>query len=308
MVYSKGIFAQQSKNGGFCVKFGIYYAYWAKEWGGDFLPYIEKVGKLGFDVLEVACGAFHLSPDSYFRELRAAAQANGVILSGGYGPRPEHNLANPDNAAVKEAFRFYADVFRKMELAGIDRIGGALYSYWPVDFAAGFDKRADFERSVKNMRTLADLAADHGITLCMESLNRFEGYMINDAAEDTAYVRAVDKPNVKAMLDTFHMNIEEDSVPDAIRSTAGLLGHFHVGEANRRCPAPGGRIDWKAVGGALRDIGYDGYVVMEPFVRMGGTVGKNVSLWRDLSCGADDAQLDALAAQSVHYLREVFAE
>ena len=142
------------------MKYGIYYAYWAKEWGGDFLPYIEKVKKLGFDVLEVACGAFHLDSDETFRELRRASEYHGLLLSGGYGPRPEHNLASTDEAAVERTLAFYADVFRKMELAGIDRIGGALYSYWPVDFASGFDKAADTERSIKNMRRLADLAAD----------------------------------------------------------------------------------------------------------------------------------------------------
>ncbi len=290
------------------MKYGIYYAYWAKEWGGDFLPYIEKVKKLGFDVLEVACGAFDRDSDETFRELRRAAEHHGLLLSGGYGPRPEHNLASTDAAAVERTFAFYADVFRKMELAGIDRIGGALYSYWPVDFASGFDKAADTERSIKNMRRLADLAADRGVTLCMESLNRFEGYMINESYEDVDYVKAVDKPNVKAMLDTFHMNIEEDSLTGAIEKTKGFLGHFHVGEANRRCPYAGGRMDWAAIGDALRGIGYDGYVVMEPFVRMGGTVGKNVSLWRDLSGGADDAKLDAEAAASVRYLREVMGE
>ena len=290
------------------MKYGIYYAYWAKEWGGDFLPYIEKVKKLGFDVLEVACGAFHLDSDETFRELRRASEYHGLLLSGGYGPRPEHNLASTDEAAVERTLAFYADVFRKMELAGIDRIGGALYSYWPVDFASGFDKVADTERSIKNMRRLADLAADRGVTLCMESLNRFEGYMINESYEDVDYVKAVDKPNVKAMLDTFHMNIEEDSLTGAIQKTKGVLGHFHVGEANRRCPYAGGRMDWAAIGDALRGIGYDGYVVMEPFVRMGGTVGKNVSLWRDLSGGADDARLDEEAAASVRYLREVMGE
>ena len=290
------------------MKYGIYYAYWAKEWGGDFLPYIEKVKKLGFDVLEVACGAFDQDADETFRELRRASEYHGLLLSGGYGPRPEHNLASPDESAVERTLAFYADVFRKMELAGIDRIGGALYSYWPVDFASGFDKAADTERSVKNMRRLADLAADRGVTLCMESLNRFEGYMINESYEDVDYVKAVDKPNVKAMLDTFHMNIEEDSLTGAIEKTKGFLGHFHVGEANRRCPYAGGRMDWATIGDALRGIGYDGYVVMEPFVRMGGTVGKNVSLWRDLSGGADDARLDEEAAASVRYLREVMGE
>ena len=101
------------------MKYGIYYAYWEKEWGGQFVPYVEKCRRLGFDILEVACGAFHLEEDSFFRELRQAASDNGILLTGGYGPRPEHNLASADEAAVERAFAFYADMFRKMELAGV---------------------------------------------------------------------------------------------------------------------------------------------------------------------------------------------
>ena len=287
------------------MKYGIYYAYWEKEWGGQFVPYVEKCKRLGFDVLEVACGAFHLEDDRFFRELRAAADANGMILTGGYGPRPEHNLASRDEAAVEKAFDFYADIFRKMEIAGIDRIGGALYSYWPVDFSAPMDKPGDTARSIARMQRLADMAADHGIMLCMESLNRSEGYMINEAYEAIDYVKAVDRPNVKVMLDTFHMNIEEDSLTDAIRQAGPLLGHFHVGEANRRCPRPGGRFDWAEIGQALKQINYGGYVVMEPFVTMGGQVGKDISIWRDLSHGATEERLDQDAAASVAYLRKV---
>lgn len=287
------------------MKYGIYYAYWEKEWGGQFVPYIEKCARLGFDVLEVACGAFHLENDDFFRELRTVAQANGMLLSGGYGPRPEHNLASKDEGAVEKAFAFYADIFRKMELAGIDRIGGALYSYWPVDFHAPIDKAGDTARSVARMQRLADMAADHGITLNMEALNRFEGYMINECYECVDYVKAVDRPNVKVMLDTFHMNIEEDSIPEAIRLAGKDLGHFHVGEANRHCPRPGGRFDWSEIGSVLKEVGYDGYVVMEPFVQMGGQVGKDISIWRDLSHGATEQMLDADAAASVEYLRKV---
>ncbi|WP_352408958.1 sugar phosphate isomerase/epimerase family protein [Lawsonibacter hominis] len=287
------------------MKYGIYYAYWEKEWGGNFVPYTEKCARLGFDILEVACGAFDREDDRFFRELAAAAKANGLRLTGGYGPRKGHDLAGTDPAQVEAAFRFYADMFRKMELAGIDRLGGALYSYWPAQCTPETDKAADTDRSVARMQRLADLAADHGITLCMEALNRFEGYMINTADECLAYVRAVNRPNVKVMLDTFHMNIEEDSLTDAIRKSGPLLGHFHVGEANRRCPGPNGRFDWAAIGRALRSIGYAGGVVMEPFVRMGGQVGRDVSLWRDLSGGASNEQLDQDAATSLTWLRSV---
>ena len=285
------------------MKYGIYYAYWEKEWGGPFVPYVEKCSRLGFDILEVATGAFWKENDAFFRELRQATKDVGLRLTGGYGPRPEHNLASTDTAAVEKAFAFYADMFRKMELAGIDRLGGALYSYWPVDFSAPIDKPGDTARSVERMKRLADMAADHGITLNMESLNRFEGYMINECYECVDYVKAVDKPNVKVMLDTFHMNIEEDSIPDAIRLAGDLLGHFHVGEANRRPPRPGTRMDWAAIGRVLKDIHYQGDVVMEPFVTMGGQVGRDTSIWRDLSHGATEADLDKDAADSVAFLR-----
>lgn len=288
------------------MKYGIYYAYWEKEWGGQFVPYVEKCARLGFDILEVATGAFYLENDAFFRELGNAARQNGIRLTGGYGPRPEHNLASKNSAAVEKAFAFYADMFRKMELAGIDRLGGALYSYWPVDFRAPMDKPGDTARSIERMKHLADMAADHGITLGMESLNRFEGYMINECYECVDYVKAVGKPNVKVMLDTFHMNIEEDSMIDAIHLAGSLLGHFHVGEANRRPPRPGGRIDWAAIGQALKDIDYQGDIVMEPFVTMGGQVGKDISIWRDLSHGASEAELDKDAADSVAYLRSLW--
>lgn len=288
------------------MKYGIYYAYWAREWGGDFLPFISKVKRLGFDVLEVNCGSFPERDDSYFRELRRVSEGEGVLLSGGYGPRPEHNLSSADPALIEGAFRFWADVFHKMELSGIDRVGGALYSYWPVDFRNGFNKAEDTQRSIENIRKLAGLAAVHGITLNMEVLNRFEGYMLNECEEAVCYVKTVGKSNVKVMLDTFHMNIEEDSLTEAIRKAGGLLGHIHIGEANRRPPSAQGRIPWKNIGQALKDVGYDQYVVMEPFERMGGQVGKDISIWRDLSHGATEKDLDVTAAQSVEYIRSLW--
>ena len=73
---------------------------------------------------------------------------------------------------------------------------------------------------------------------------------------------------------------------EAVRTAGSLLGHFHVGEANRRCPGPGGRFSWAEIGSVLREVDYSGFVVLEPFVVMGGQVGRDVSLWRDLSGGA----------------------
>ena len=185
------------------MKFGIYYPYWEKEWGGDAIGYIERVKRLGFDVLEVATADFAGKPDDYFTEMRKAAEYNGILLTGGYGPSVENNIgaSKPDN--VRHALEFYKRMFEQMELAGIRILGGALYSYWPVQFDGDLDKPADFERSVAGMQKLAEIAADHGIILNMESLNRFEGYLINTCQECVDYVDAVNKPNVKVSWTPF---------------------------------------------------------------------------------------------------------
>lgn len=288
------------------MKYGIYYAFWEKEWGGNFTPYVKKVKDLGFDILEVACHSFSREDDQFFKELRQVAEDNGIILTGGYGSEVYHNLSSADESIVNASISNYKDMFRKMDIANIRVLGGGLYSYWPVDYSLPFDKNSDRERSIRNMRKVADIAAEYGITLGMEVLNRFEGYMLNTCKEALHYVEEVDRPNVKIMLDTFHMNIEEDSFAEAIRLAGSRLGHFHVGEANRRPPFEGGRIPWEEIGCALREIGYDGAVVMEPFVRMDGQVGKDIRLWRDISMGSDDSKLDEDARQSVAFLRRVF--
>ena len=135
-------------------------------------------------------------------------------------------------------------------------------------------------------------------------LNRFENHVLNTAEEGVAFVREIDKPNVKVMLDTFHMNIEEDSFADAIRTAGPLLGHFHTGENNRRVPGKG-RLPWHEIGAALREIGYGGAVVMEPFVKMGGQVGNDIRVWRDLSGNANEAQMDEAARQALAFSRYV---
>ena len=287
------------------MKYGIYCSYWEKEWGGDALKYIPKVQKLGFDVLEVATADFQGKDDSYFREMKETAQDCGILLTGGYGPAPKNNIGTADSAQLESALKFYAEMFRQMELAGIGSLGGALYSYWPVT-DLNFDKAADLERSVNGMKRLAAIAADHGITLNMESLNRFEGYLINTCEECIKYVEAVDMDNVKVMLDTFHMNIEEESLIDAILAAGSGLGHFHVGEPDRKPPRPG-RMNWEEIGKTLRQINYDGCVVMEPFVVPGGGVGKDIRIWRELFEDVSEDALDWEAARSVAYLRKAFS-
>jgi len=284
------------------MKHGIYYAYWENEWQADYLPYIEKVAKLGFDILEIGASPIPTYSESQMKEIRDCASANGITLTCGYGPHKSQNLGSADPAVRANAKIFITDLLQRLEKMEIHTIGGGLYSYWPVDYSQPIDKSSDWARSVEGVAEMAKVADACGVSYCLEVLNRYEGYLLNTAEEAVRFVKEVGHPSAKVMLDTFHMNIEEDSIGGAIRRAGKMLGHFHTGECNRRVSGRG-RIPWREIGEALRDINYQGAVVMEPFVKMGGQVGSDIKVWRELNPNLDSKQLDYDAKRAVEFQR-----
>jgi D-psicose/D-tagatose/L-ribulose 3-epimerase len=286
------------------MKFGIYYSYWEQEWSADCLKYVAKVASLGFDVIEIAAHHLNGYSSAHIAEIFRAARDNGITITAGLGPSPQKNLSSADPAIRKAGRSFFEETLTNHAKLNSHVLCGALYSYWPIDYSKPVDKAGDRARGLEGIASLADFAANLGVDLCLEVLNRFENHVLNTAEEGVAFVREVGKPNVKVHLDTFHMNIEEDSFSAAIRTAGPLLGHFHIGENNRRVPGKG-RLPWHEIGTALREIGYGGAVVMEPFVKMGGGVGSDIKVWRDLSDNADEAQMDEAARQALAFSRYV---
>ncbi|EGL65884.1 D-psicose 3-epimerase [Agrobacterium sp. ATCC 31749] len=286
------------------MKHGIYYSYWEHEWSAKFGPYIEKVAKLGFDIIEVAAHHINDYSDAELATIRQSARDNGIILTAGIGPSKTKNLSSEDASVRAAGKAFFERTLSNVAKLDIHTIGGALHSYWPIDYSQPVDKAGDYARGVEGINGIADFANDLGINLCIEVLNRFENHVLNTAAEGVAFVKDVGKNNVKVMLDTFHMNIEEDSFGDAIRTAGPHLGHFHTGESNRRVPGKG-RMPWHEIGLALRNINYTGAVIMEPFVKTGGTIGSDIKVWRDLSGGADIAKMDEDARNALAFSRFV---
>lgn len=287
--------------------YGIYNAYWTHEWSANYEYYIPKVKKLGFDVLEISCAALtrDYATDEKIRDLKKCADDNGIVLTAGYGPTKEQNLCSSDEAVVKKAMAFFEMILPKLQMMDIKVLGGGLYSYWPLDPSMPMDKEKDTERAIQNMRKLSKVAEACDVTLGMEVLNRYEGYMMNTCEEALRFIDAVGSSHVKVMLDTFHMNIEEDNMAAAIRLAGDKLGHLHLGEQNRRVPGKGS-MPWQEIGQALRDINYQGAAVMEPFVMRGGTVGSEIKVWRDLVPDVTEEILDRDAKGAVEFVRHVF--
>ncbi|WEG13351.1 sugar phosphate isomerase/epimerase [Pullulanibacillus sp. KACC 23026] len=289
------------------MKFGTYFAYWEQDWNTSYLKYVKKVADLGFDVLEVGASGIVNMSDEELHALRKEAEKYNITLTAGIGLPKEYDVSSKDENVRQNGIQFMKKIIQALNKANIHAIGGTIYSYWPVDYSSPINKEVAKRQSIKSMKELANFALNYDVTLFIEVLNRFEQFLLNDAKEAVDYVEEIGRDNVKIMLDSFHMNIEEDLLGDAIRYTGKHLGHFHIGEANRKVPGKG-HMPWDEIGQALRDIEYDGCVVMEPFVRPGGIVGSDIKVWRDLSENADEAKLDSDIEESLIFVKEKFLD
>jgi D-psicose/D-tagatose/L-ribulose 3-epimerase len=288
-------------------KIGIYFAYWTEEWTGDYKYFIDKVSRLGFDVLELQPDPLLNMPRNELENLRHMANDRGLELTYCIGFSQDKDLASESAAARRAGIDYAIKILDTIHFLGGKIFGGIIYSAWPAVVPSPLiDKRPYLERSMACVKEISKVAEDYGITYCLEIVNRFEHYLLNTAAEGAAFVDEVGSPNVKLLLDAFHMNIEEDSLEAAITSAGDRLGHFHIGETNRKPPGLG-RMPWDEISQALKKINYQGRVVMEPFVRPGGEVGESIRVWRDLSDGADEARLDEMAVQSLKFMRSKLA-
>jgi D-psicose/D-tagatose/L-ribulose 3-epimerase len=263
------------------------------------MQFVERAQKCGFDVLEVNAPKITRMSDKERDTLKRAAEKAGLSLTYSIGLKDDMDLAAEDAATRKKGVVFLQDVSRAMKYLGGTIMAGINYSSWPRTLAPDEDKRVLTDRAVEGVREAVKTAEDCGVIFCIEVVNRFEQFIMNTAAEGISFAERVDSPNCKLLLDTFHMNIEEDSLRGCLIEAGEWLGHFHLGEPNRRPPGRG-RMPWPEIFGALREINYQGALVMEPFLVPGGEVGRDVSVFRDLLGSGD---LDDEASRSVQFVR-----
>ncbi len=290
---------------------GMHYGFWSHNWDEiQYVPLMEKVARLGFDVCEVASAEFCKYSDETLGELKRRADDLGLTFTYSIGLEKEYDLASDDPAVRDNGVRHVTEILKSMPKVGATILNGVSYAGWQAMPDHGItleEKRRKEELALDSMRRLMPVAEDCGVYYCCEVVNRFEQYLLNTAREGAAFVKQLESPNAKVLLDTFHMNIEEDDLLQAILETGDLLGHFHVGERNRKPPGSTNSLPWKEMAGALRQIGYQGAVVMEPFVLMGGSIPYDIKVWRDLSGGASEAELDRMAGDACAFLRKLFA-
>ncbi len=289
-------------------KLGIFMNFWEKNWAADHKKYIKKAAELGFDVLEFQAQPLLEMTDDHIRELKKAADDVGIELTYSLGLDRRYDVSSLDEGVRKGGITYLQNIVKKMHVGGGTLLSGVSYAGWGTPDDMGDSKMPYWNQSVNSMKEIIKVAEDCGVTYCVEAVNRFETCLINTAKEALAYIEEVDSKNIGVLLDTYHMNIEEDSIGDAIRLVgADRLKSFHTGDNNRRAPGRG-HINWDEVFSTLAEIGYKGRIVSEPFVMQGGEVGRDIHVYRDLIDNPCEQAIDEEAKYLINFEKEMLTK
>lgn len=254
---------------------------------------------MGFDWIEIPLEGLS---DMDHKRGAEIIKAHGLGVSTCAAMGPDRDLIHPEEAIRKNGMQYIRDAIDATHALGGTNLVGPIYSAVGRTWQATADERArDMDLLVRQLGALAPYAADKNVTLCVEPLNRFETSFINLAEQAIEVVDRVNSPSVQIMLDTFHMCIEEKSLGEAIRQVGKRLKHIHACENDRGAPGSG-HVPWTDVAQALKNIGYNGPIVIESFTSKVQSIARAAAIWRNLATSQD-----ALAQDGVNFLRRLLA-
>lgn len=260
------------------MKLGFNLLLWTTHVTDEHWPVIERLKAVGYDGVEVPM--FEGTPDHYeklgrrLRDIGLGATGIGVMPGGG------KSAVSPDLAERAGALAHLQWLTDCTAALGGTLAAGPFHQ--PLGEFTGRGATADEKSRVRDIhKQAAQYAAKQGVALSVEPLNRFECYFLNSAAQAAELVKAVDEPNYGYLYDTFHFNIEEDSITAVIPATIRQINHVHISENNRGVPGAG-HIDFQSVFNALKQSGYDGWMTIEAFGSALPDLAAATKIWRPL--------------------------
>lgn len=251
----------------------------------------------GFDIMEIPLETIN---GFDYAEAAVILKDNGLGVTTCAAMGPELDLIHPNKEYRTNGMAYITHAIEATQILGGTNLVGPIYCSVGRTWKSTDEERArDTDLLVSQLGKLSALAEDHGVVMGIEPLNRFETSFINLASQVNEVVDRVDSPSCKVMLDTFHMNIEEKSLGDAIRSTGSRLTQLHACENDRGAPGSG-NVAWDDVAQALKDITYDGPVVIESFTAKVDAIARAAAIWRPMAPTQDE-----IAYSGVKFLRNL---
>ncbi|MFV0450692.1 MAG: sugar phosphate isomerase/epimerase family protein [Propioniciclava sp.] len=257
---------------------------------------VEGTARAGFDLIEVPL----MNPDAFDADLaRRMIDDAGLSVTASLGLTPATDLSSEDPAVVAAGEQMLEKCLDLVATMGGDVLCGVIYS------AMGKYLQPATAKGIANSQAalarLSTKAAERGIRLSLEVVNRYETNVFNTGRAGLAFLDAVGSPNVSLHLDTYHMNIEESDMTQPVLDAGDRLGYVHIGESHRGYLGTGS-VDFASFFRALDRLGYDGPVVFESFSSavVSAELSNTLGVWRNLWQDSDD-----LAAHANRFIRDI---
>lgn len=260
-------------------KIGFNLLVWSGGIPESFWPIAERLKKTGYDGIEV----FMAEQDvNVYKKFGDHLQSIGLEATCVTGMSPEENPVGADKAVREKAVARLKHAIDCAHALGSKIICGPFHSAF-ADFSNRRPpEEQEYAWSAEVLYAAGEYAKDAGIVLTIEALNRFECYLLNTMQQSLNLVNRIGHPNVKAMFDTHHANIEEKKLGDAIRTIAPVLAHVHISENDRGTPGMG-HIQWDEVFSTLSAVNFQGWLTIEAFTRNDPDFANAINVWREFS-------------------------
>ncbi len=272
------------------MKYGMNLLLWTGEMNDDMIPVVESLKEMGYDGVELPLFAYDVDLHKKWGErLDSIGLERTIVTVRG----EEDNPISSDPAVRALGVANNKEALDNAAAVGAQNLVGPYHSALGIFSGAG-PTEDEWKWGVDSMRQVAEHAGSVGVMLGVECLNRFETYLLNTHSDAARFVREVDHPNCRMMYDTFHSNIEEKNIAEAIRSCQDVLTHVHISENDRSTPGTG-NVNWKENFDTLMEVGYDGWMVVEAFGLALPEIAAATKIWRRMYDSEEQLARDALA-------------
>ncbi|OON85971.1 sugar phosphate isomerase [Oribacterium sp. C9] len=281
------------------MKFGLSSLAWQSPFSNP-MEIFAKAKKYGCDSYEICIEDFESIDVDEINKAKEKYQIETTTVCGAFGETRDVSSDNPEyRQGGIDYIKGMIDVAEKI---GCRTVVGPMYSACgKARQQTPEEKAQQWDWAVENLKIVAAYAKKKEIRLAIEPLNRFETDFINTVDQGLELIDRIGFDNVGLLLDTFHMNIEEENIPAAIRKAGDKVFHLHTCANNRGIPGRD-NFDWAAIASAVKDIGYDDYCVIESFTPECKEIAKSASVWRAF-CESPEA----IPEQGIPFLSTVFA-
>ena len=256
-----------------------------------------QFARWGFDCVEIAVEQPQdIHPAQVRRELERHGLRAGPVCAC-FPPQRDLRGTLAQQSATVDYVCALVDIAVALDAPGV---AGPMYSATGrADAVPPRERRQQRASIVKNLRRIGRYAEVRGKKIFIEPLNRFETDFLNTVDQGLALLAEVGSPALQLHLDTFHMNIEEKSLPAAIRRAGKHLGHLHACGSDRGTPG-GDHTDWLGIAAALKAIRYEGDVVIESFTPDVKVIARAAAIWRQI-----EPSRETIAVNGLKFLRRV---